>query len=783
MTYDSLMSDSTPTFDFPPDQATSWEIVPDFRWRRELGQGCLLGLGVVLVLLAHQLFAPGFALVDDDAISSWQPIMTDFARQLRTGTFPVWSHHTSCGYPLLGWPQPSFTYPPMWIAHAVGWILGIDSGDFLIVTFFHYFVAAAASFVYLRRFGVYPLAAATGALGNGLAGNLLGLGACWPTYVFTAAMWPIVFLTIEELRAGQAFWFWTLLLGLVGGLAFLFLDAMVMIKFTTFAGLYLLLRLDRASWLRLFGAVAIAGLIAIIIGLVQTVPSTEIIVTSQRMGEGSNNHFTTPPMLWLGLVFPFAVLPWEIGEQSFRAAGGLFVGPCAVLGLIAAIRWFRIAGPQRVLFFLAVIYLLLAVGEKSMLSNLVQRLPVFHVFRWPFRWTFEASTALALLSGFGLHLVGRRPDRSRLVLLSFIAVMVAGLCLTMRFDMPRPNRYHGWPDPAESWAPTMYFVWWSLLVVLLASIFKPRHWIGCVLFGWTVLAMIVNIPVAQMTRMAHMTHLVDFPLEVGKDSQDRVLFLARHSEVLAAQKEGNLAMSLPHRIPRRAVLGYVYRPPGQAWMNPIESDGLIFRDDEVIARRFLGPDSSLLSTLRVGHVVVPRTNKILVAACDAQAKLRFERETDFYRIYRHVGFHEPAFFVRSLKRETSAEDIVEMGGRIAIPSQALIEPGYDGPTWLDEGEVKDFDEEHGHLSMTTASAKGGFVVVTTTWFPRWRATVDGAPTPIYRVNGSFLGIRVPAGEHRVEFVYWPTDHVWLAVVSAIAFVATCAAVCWTIRGR
>jgi Bacterial membrane protein YfhO len=773
------MSDSTPPIDFPPDQATSWEIVPEFRWWPEIRRGGLLGVGVVLVLLIHQLFVPGFALVDDDAVSSCQPVMTDFARQLHSGTFPVWSHHTSCGYPLLGWPQPSFTYPPMWIAHAVGSLLGIDSGDFLIVTFGHYWLAAAATFVYLRRFGVHPLAAETGALGNTLAGVLLGLGACWPTYVFTAAMWPLVFLTIEELRAGRAFWFWTLLLGLIGGLAFLYLDAMVMIKFTTFAGLYLLLRLDRTSWRRLLEAVVIAGAIAIVIGLVQTVPSTEIIVTSQRMGEGSNNHFAVGPMLWLGLLFPYAVLPWEVGEQSFRAAGGFFVGPCALLGLIAGLRWFRLAGPHRVLWILAVVYLLLAVGERSLLSNLVQRLPVFHVFRWPFRWTFEASTALALLGGFGLHLVGRRPERSRLVVLSFVAIMVVGTFATMHFNVPR--LHHGWgKDAVHRTAPYMYPLWWILLTVLVASIFIPRRgWITCVVFGWTAAAMIVNLPVAQMTRMARMTHLVDDPLEVGKDSQDRVLFLARHSEVLAAQNEGNLAMSLPHRIPRRAVLGYVYRPPGQAWMNPIESDGLIFRDDDVIARRFLGPDSSLLSTLRVGHVVVPRSNKILVAACDAQDKLRFDHETDWYRIYRHVGFHEGAFFVRSLKREKEPDDIVELGERIAIPPQALIEPSYDGPTWFDEGLVKDFDEEHGHLSMTTASGKEGFVVVTTTWFPRWRATVDGSPTPIYRVNGSFLGIRVPAGEHRVELVYWPSDHVWLAVLSGLAFVATCVALFWT----
>ena len=128
-----------------------------------------------------------------------------------------------------------------------------------------------------------------------------------------------------------------------------------------------------------------------------------------------------------------------------------------------------------------------------------------------------------------------------------------------------------------------------------------------------------------------------------------------------------------------------------------------------------------MSTLRVGHVVVPRSNKILVAACDAQAKLRFDHETDVYRIYRNEGFHSPAFFIRSLKYETEPDDIARLGERVAMPSQALIGDGYSGPDRFDEGEVKDFDEQHGRLKMTTSGGEEAFLVVTTTWFPRWRA--------------------------------------------------------------
>ena len=64
--------------------------MPDFAWGREILCGIALGLAAVVVFLVHQRFDPSFEFVDDDAISSWQPIFTDFARQLGEGHLPVW---------------------------------------------------------------------------------------------------------------------------------------------------------------------------------------------------------------------------------------------------------------------------------------------------------------------------------------------------------------------------------------------------------------------------------------------------------------------------------------------------------------------------------------------------------------------------------------------------------------------------------------------------------------------------------------------------------------------
>jgi uncharacterized membrane protein YfhO len=49
-----------------------------------------------------------------------------------------------------------------------------------------------------------------------------------------------------------------------------------------------------------------------------------------------------------------------------------------------------------------------------------------------------------------------------------------------------------------------------------------------------------------------------------------------------------------------------------------------------------------------------------------------------------------------------------------------------------------------------------FVVLTDNWHHNWRATVNGDSAPIIRVNGTFRGIRVPAGAFQIDLVYRPS---------------------------
>ena len=82
------------------------------------------------------------------------------------------------------------------------------------------------------------------------------------------------------------------------------------------------------------------------------------------------------------------------------------------------------------------------------------------------------------------------------------------------------------------------------------------------------------------------------------------------------------------------------------------------------------------------------------------------------------------------------------------------------------------------VRVATKSAEQALLVLSDSDDPGWHATVDGAPTPIYRTNVLLRGVVVPAGEHVVEFTYLPTPWQWglwlgaagwLLIVGLVAF--------------
>ena len=68
----------------------------------------------------------------------------------------------------------------------------------------------------------------------------------------------------------------------------------------------------------------------------------------------------------------------------------------------------------------------------------------------------------------------------------------------------------------------------------------------------------------------------------------------------------------------------------------------------------------------------------------------------------------------------------------------------------------------------------GFLVLIDTYYPGWRATVDGAPAKILPANRAFRAVGLGAGEHTVVFWYAPFSFrlgAWITLGAAVLLAA------------
>ena len=68
----------------------------------------------------------------------------------------------------------------------------------------------------------------------------------------------------------------------------------------------------------------------------------------------------------------------------------------------------------------------------------------------------------------------------------------------------------------------------------------------------------------------------------------------------------------------------------------------------------------------------------------------------------------------------------------------------------------------------------GHVVFSRTFFPSWKANLDGAPARVLLANGRDVAVAVPAGRHRVEFFWDPTSFRTGVALQLVALLAALA---------
>jgi len=94
--------------------------------------------------------------------------------------------------------------------------------------------------------------------------------------------------------------------------------------------------------------------------------------------------------------------------------------------------------------------------------------------------------------------------------------------------------------------------------------------------------------------------------------------------------------------------------------------------------------------------------------------------------------------------ETVLFEREDFGAREPVPP-AISEPV--------NADVKITRYEPNRIELQTRNDRAGFLVLSEIWYRGWEAWIDGRRAPVEKVNYVLRGLSLPAGEHRVEFVF------------------------------
>lgn len=156
------------------------------------------------------------------------------------------------------------------------------------------------------------------------------------------------------------------------------------------------------------------------------------------------------------------------------------------------------------------------------------------------------------------------------------------------------------------------------------------------------------------------------------------------------------------------------------------------------------------------------------------------------RIYLNEGFFPRAYVVpKAIPAANEAEALAlvqqqaeSLAGIVVLETADTVDP----PRWetavSPASNVTITHYDLNEVVLDVALDDAGFMVLADTYYPGWRATIDGEDTPLYRANSLVRAVYVPAGDHLVTFSFLPQDFIWGTAVSGLAMLLAIIVMGW-----
>jgi len=518
-------------------------------WReRRADAGALACLCLFFVAFFPQgLFGGKYLFVGDGFFYSY-PLRTVAWRMLRHGEWPLWTPYIMSGYPLLSMAQLGLAYPLTW-----GYLFLPGRIAEQVYVLAPFLLAPAFTYAYLRTLRRSPLAALVGALTFGY-GGMMASPLANNGLMTNACMWlPLLLVAVERARhrrfvpclllgtcaytmsmltgVGQGFLYTGLLASAYAGFLAIFAppraaDAHTDQARTGFADVRRFIPLLVAC-----GSIMLAASVAAF-QLFETARAVKRSVRSSLSYDIFTQGAYTPASLWKSLGAPL----------FYGFDMNAYVPPLALMLMLVAVYTHarhKLMRDPRVFFWLAIalLALVLMLGQHTPLYRLVYYTPLLNRFRVPSRHTFEWTFALGVLAAYGWDaaavVLRRRREQQQhartFTLYAALALLAAAIACGALWWL----RVQTLPVGVVGAAPamTVYRLWKGAFVLLIlvalwrAALITSARWRACLLMACVLVGCYVEpsalvmrwwgrlgLPASRFAAMSDATrYLAQFP--------------------------------------------------------------------------------------------------------------------------------------------------------------------------------------------------------------------------------------------------------------------------------
>ena len=689
--------------------------------------------------------------------------------ELREGRLLLWNPWLLNGIPGLATLEVGLLYPPHLLHAMLPTALSMG-----VLSFLHLLLAILFTIQLARTLGLGASAALVAGLAFGFSHGLASL--FWLPGLEPLPWLPLGLTAIERvLRGGGRRWLAVLAAAtalpiLCGSyqVAFYVLCAFALYAVVRAAGLLASGRPARATAVRTAWVVA-AGVAGLALAAPQWLPTLELAQASVR----------PPDTLTAARLFPFGrPLPdvAALWRQAVAPPAQFLVGYTGAVALaLAAAGLFARGFRARLFCALLVVWSGLAALAPDAYVEIRRLVPVLGWFRLPHRTLVLGQLGVALLAGAGWDAL-RSPSPARRALAVGALGAVATLTLATRWAQP---------------------LWWTPVLLAGLAVLAASARQRAAARPLAVLAVgVVVLDLTGATRNAYRLPYVAQDWERGTKHDAtlrRVAELAGPARVLLVGAERNLpewGQKSGLRARLRAPADYEPLAPARyADLFSFVATRSLWPTDS--PRPFLGAIPEFFQTvpppvwgrlfrlLGVRYFVI-RTDMLrdprIAAFADTLVPVALEPARRADPASELAVFEDPAALPRAwtvehaecvagarplLARLTSAD----FDPRRSVLLEVECPPG--APAVAGPAVPLELDDPS-RVRAVVDLERPGFLVLSDTFDPGWRARVGGEPVEILRANWAFRAVQVPAGRHVVEMRYAPTSfRVGLAAAAVV----------------